>query len=241
MNPSLQSLPSFSSFPGFSNSGGLRDSLVWYPALDMGYYPVKDEDAPYDQDYWDKYVRMAMTDMGKRIVEGRLDLVNRRTKGQVVDVGIGCGQFISERNGDRTNTFGYDINPVAVQWLEDRNLLINPYTTKVESVCFWDVLEHIHNPTALLNNVEQFVFVSIPVFRSGPQVLTSKHFRKTEHCWYWTKDSFEVFMSWFGFALLERTDFETRLGREDILSFAFQRVRPPTVPEHSYSLQRVPS
>ncbi len=199
-------------------SNGISNSLEWYPEFKMGYYPVSE--APYDKDYWDKYVGYANSEMGKAITNRRVEFVNRwAPESCVVDVGIGCGHFIETRG----NTMGFDINPVAVNWLRDRNLLIDPNTSEVDAVSFWDVIEHIHNPEALLRNVRKFVFASIPVFEGPDQILTSKHFRKDEHCWYWTTDSFPVFMSWFGFKLVGYSEFETELGRSDISTYAFRR------------------
>ena len=187
----------------------------------MGYYPVTDQ--PYDQNYWDKYVGYAKSEMGRKITEARIKWVNQWASGlPVVDVGIGCGHFIEERV--KTDpTLGFDINPVGVRWLEDRSLLVSPYETEVDAVSFWDVIEHIHNPEPLLRNVRQYVFASIPIFRDASQVLTSKHFRKDEHCWYWTARSFPTFMGWFGFDFIGASRFETDLGREDIMTFSFKR------------------
>jgi hypothetical protein len=38
--------------------------------------------------------------------------------------------------------------------------------TPVDVACFWDSLEHIHNPTPLLQNVRRWVFTSLPIFRN---------------------------------------------------------------------------
>jgi ubiquinone/menaquinone biosynthesis C-methylase UbiE len=186
----------------------------------MGFYPVVD--SPYDQDYWDKYVGYANSQMGKELTLKRVEWVNKWADGMsVIDVGIGCGHFIQER---KHPTYGYDINPVAVEWLESRGLLVDPNASQIDALTFWDVIEHIKNPESMLANAKRFVFASIPVFTGPEQILTSKHFRKDEHCWYWTRESFPVFMSWFGFRLLEVSNFESELGREDIATFAFERV-----------------
>jgi ubiquinone/menaquinone biosynthesis C-methylase UbiE len=202
---------------------GLLSSFIWYPEYDMGYYPVVD--APYDQDYWDKYVGYAESDRGKAITNARIEWVNKWTLGDVVDVGIGCGHFITERGKmlGSCKTFGYDINPVGLDWLVDQNLLMNPYDNRVDSVTLWDVIEHIHNPQSLLDQVDRYVFATIPIFYGPDQAMTSKHFRKDEHCWYWTVESFPKFMKWFGFDLIGTSSFEADLGREDVATFAFER------------------
>ena len=65
------------------------------------------------------------------------------------------------------------------------------------------------------------LFVSIPVFKDMPHVLRSKHFRPDEHYWYFTGLGFVLYMLRHGFHLIAVDDFETRIGREDIMSFAF--------------------
>jgi len=88
----------------------------------------------------------------------------------------------------------------------------------------WDVLEHIPNYQLLLANVREWLFVSLPIFRDAEHVLRSKHFRPTEHCWYFTRDGLVYAMKQCGFELVAESTFETDLGREDIGTFAFQRV-----------------
>ncbi len=90
--------------------------------------------------------------------------------------------------------YGFDINPYAVAWLKEVGKYKDPYP--VDSMSFWDSLEHI---------------------------LRSKHFRPDEHCWYWTKQGLQRFMSNFDFSLLEYNLMETEIGREDIGTFVFVR------------------
>jgi hypothetical protein len=89
--------------------------LVWLPAVGMGYFPV--EESPYDAAYFEKYRRYAETPLGIALDAARVGLVERHApNAAVVDVGIGCGSFVETMPGAR----GFDINPVAVQWLEER-------------------------------------------------------------------------------------------------------------------------
>lgn len=88
---------------------------------------------------------------------------------------------------------------------------------------FWDSLEHIHNPTDLLDCIENYAFISTPIYKDKEHILRSKHFRPDEHCWYFTKDGIINFMSNFGFYCIEYSNIETEIGREDIGSFVFKR------------------
>lgn len=192
--------------------------LSWFPELQMGWFPVVD--SPYDAAYWDRYRAMDLTDMGAGLTAARVDLVRRFYDGaDLCDIGIGGGRFV-EDGGFR----GFDINPAAVQWLRERGAYQDPYAAQVDALSFWDSLEHIHNPLPLLAMARRWVFVSIPIFSGPEHVLASRHYRRDEHCLYFTRQGFTDYMVRAGFELVERTDVEQRLGREDIETFAFRRV-----------------
>jgi hypothetical protein len=194
-----------------------RLGLTWIEQPGIGFYPV--HDTPYDRRYFDKYVGYAHTEIGRRLNAARIALVARHYHGQVVDIGIGCGQFVQTRPA----TFGYDVNPAGIEWLRTRQRFVDPYARLVKAATFWDSLEHIRDPGALLVNVTSWAFVAIPIFRNLPHVLRSKHFRPDEHFWYFTERGFVTFMGSHGFELVERNMDETTIGREDILSYAFRR------------------
>ncbi len=59
----------------------------------------------------------------------------------------------------------------------------------------------------------------------GCHAAGSRHFRRDEHYWYFTDAGLCVWMDRHGFQLRERDNIETLLGREDISSYAFERVR----------------
>ena len=201
----------------------IREDFAWFPEKGMGHYPVKE--TPYDEAYFKKYQGYASTELGQQLNRARISFVNSFYAGfYLVDVGIGCGQFISGRN--RT-AFGFDVNPVGIKWLNDRGLFLNPYEQEIEAATFWDSLEHIEEPAKLLKNVSQWVFVSLPIFKDCDHVLKSKHFRKDEHIWYWTQPGFMSWMHEQGFSFQAHSTFEMDLGREDIQTFAFKRKENP--------------
>jgi hypothetical protein len=201
-----------------------KRSLLWLPERGIGYYTVVDN--PYDQSYFDKYVSYALTPLGERLLNFRLEFVRQCTAGLLLDVGIGCGAFVEERNRRGSPTLGFDVNPVGIQWLKDRDWW-GDYRERdtVENVSLWDVLEHMEEPTALLNKVTGYVFCSLPIFQNADHVLKSKHFRRDEHRWYFTEQGLMGWMRDSGFICVGRSDEETRLGREDILTFAFGKDR----------------
>lgn len=198
---------------------GLRKSsaLNWFPEYGVGYFPVQAD--VYDLNYWAKYIDMDSTEVGQKLTDARVDLVKRFWDGDVVDVGIGGGKFCRECPAN-----GFDVNPYAVEWLNRNRKYVDPWNNKVEAATFWDSLEHIQDPSLLINNVDRFIFASIPIFEGGEDILKSKHFRKDEHFWYFTVAGFEWFMKQFGFELRHFDTREQDLGREAIGSFAFERM-----------------
>jgi hypothetical protein len=193
--------------------------LTWFPEAGCGYYPVPPAVNTYDGAYFDKYAEYARTEMGGRLNAARMALVNRHHDGHLVDIGVGCGSFVEAR----ANTHGYDINVKAIEWLNYRDLWWNPYVRPCQAVSMWDVLEHIHDFPALLDQVREYVFVSLPVFSGPEDVLKSRHYRKDEHVWYFTPLGFIRLMSGLGWRCIEMNDEETRIGRDSIGSFAFRR------------------
>lgn len=195
----------------------IKDNLVWFPELGIGYYSVSNK--PYNSDYFKKYQAYAETEMGKNLTKARIDLVSKYTNDNIVDVGIGSGQFVIEH----WNAFGYDINIEAIKLLESKNLYRCLYSGLHSSATFWDSLEHIENPEEAINHIKKFVFISIPIFIGYYDVLSSKHYRKNEHYWYFTEAGL---IKWFlinGFECIESNKMEADLGRENIGTFVFRR------------------
>lgn len=198
----------------------MQHEFVWLPEIGMGHFPVMPDNRPYDAAYFEKYQALADTEVGRDLTRARIQLVARHYQGALLDVGIGSGQFVESRN----NTCGYDVNPTGIEWLERRGLWADLYGGRHKALSFWDSLEHIDRPDIAVACAEHWVFVSVPIFDSGDHVLRSKHFKKTEHIWYWTHDGF---INWFaeqGFKLAEYNQSENRLGRSDIGSYAFERI-----------------
>jgi len=172
----------------------------------------------YEADYWEEYQRRDVTEIGRALTKARCELVARHTKKVPVDIGIGAGAFVLASCG-----FGYDVNPVAVEWLKRGGRFIDPYQSFPGCLTFWDSLEHIPDPKALLNRVPRggHVFAAIPVFENMEHCLNSKHYKPGEHLWYFTHEGFLAYMEDLGYSCLEHTNVETIIGREGVNSYAF--------------------
>lgn len=205
-----------------------EDGLTWFPERGIGYYPVRTNGHPvYDQAYFDNYAALSQTEMGRRLTAARLALVSRYlSSGTLIDVGVGSGAFVEARQAATgAPTLGYDINPVAITWLMERQLFRDPQHERVDGLTFWDSLEHIHEPYPMLQNAE-WHFVSLPIFAGPDHALSSKHFKRDEHCWYFTRDGLINWFAAYGFVCREHNTMESLLGREGIGTFVFQAVAP---------------
>lgn len=198
----------------------LKTSLVWLPEYGMGRYPVKLNELPYDKDYFEKYRLMADTDVGRRLNAARVDLVRRHWQGPVLDVGIGSGTFI-EAHGDAT---GFDINPAGVEWLKDSGLWTDLYSDAYPAITMWDSLEHMPEPEKAIAHASGWVFIAIPIFKDGEDILHSHHFKKDEHIFYFTDDGIQRWFAEQGFECVEQNTIECQLGRKGVASYAFRRI-----------------
>jgi hypothetical protein len=191
--------------------------LEWDNKMWCGYLDIIPRE--YDAAYFDKYAGYEDTSLGKMITKARIEFVNAIHKGEVLDIGIGSGHFVS----NRSRTYGYDVNPKGVAWLKERGLYRDPQEGWFPAYSFFDSFEHIKDPSPLLRamSIGAKVFISIPIFNDMAHILRSKHFRPDEHYWYFTGLGFVKYMGLHDFRLLDVDDFESRLGREDIKSFAF--------------------
>lgn len=195
--------------------------LTWDGNLGVGYYPVE-LTGQYNQTYWDNYVKYKSSPIAETLMKARVDLVGRLYgNGPLVDIGIGSGHFLETRGG---GTYGYDVNPVGIRWLLDRDLWWDPYARDVDVVSCWDSLEHMARPEALIRCVKSMIFLSIPIFIDPEHVLRSKHYKPSEHFWYYTRDGLMQWMKKYGFSMVEENRMETNLGREDIGTFVFKRI-----------------
>jgi hypothetical protein len=192
--------------------------LQWFPEIGVGYFPVTE--SPYDQAYFDRFAEQADSHIGRKLMASRVEFVEQYYSGWMV--GIGSGAFIERRNAT-SPTFGFDINPAGVAWLKERDLWCDPYAEAIPAISMWDVLEHMHDFRPLLAKVRHWLFLALPIFGDAEHVLRSKHYRRDEHCWYWTRRGLVTMMHDLKFELIADSNMEMDAGREDIGAFAFRR------------------
>lgn len=174
----------------------------------------------YDGDYWNKCAGYEDSEIALKLNKGRIDFVDAHYKGEVLDIGVGCGEFIKKR----PQTYGYDINPKAIEWLMSADLYRDCFSD-FDAFTMWDVLEHVETPEQYFINMRpgSFLFLSLPIFEDLTRIRESKHYRPGEHLYYWTRDGLIEWMLLHKFDLCGHSDFETQAGRDSIQSFAFRK------------------
>lgn len=210
----------------------VRDRLVWLEEAGVGYFECEQAapEAVYDQAYFDRYRAQADTLLGRRLMASRVELVKRHVGDlalslrRTLDVGIGSGAFIEAMEAQGFACAGYDVNPAGVAWLQARGTYADLYAAgPFDVVTFWDALEHIREPTEALARCAGWVFVALPIFRDAAHVLASRHYRRDEHYWYFTRAGFRWFAEGQGFEVLDIVASETALGRDDVETFVLRR------------------
>lgn len=196
--------------------------LVLLPDQGMAYQKDQGHLVAYDERYFDKCASYEGQEICAKINSGRVALVSRHYgRGPMVDIGVGSGEFIRRR----PMTHGIDVNVKAQEWLFTEGLWADNLAN-YRAFSFWDVIEHVPDISEYFSKIAvgAYLFTSLPIFSDLGRIRESKHYRPDEHLYYWTESGFVGWMGLYGFELLERTDFESKAGRESILSFAFRRV-----------------
>lgn len=178
--------------------------------------------ASYDGAYFEKCRGYEGKPIAEAINEGRIGLVDRHFgDGPLLDIGVGSGEFVRKRG---KNTFGFDINPMAEEWLRAEGRWSTAFDV-FRAFTFWDVLEHVQDPDDYLRHAVPgaWVFVSLPVFDDLRRIRESRHYRPGEHLWYFTRRGFIAWMVAKGFRHHETAWHEVAAGRDSIAAFAFRK------------------
>lgn len=192
----------------------------------VAYQKDKSISVPYDISYFQDYVNKSGTSIANKLNETRVKLTEKYCNNFIVDIGIGSGEFIE--SSVKLKVYGFDINPIGVNWLKKRNLFFNPYienSSKIEGFSLWDVLEHIPNPDEFVSKIicNQLLFISIPVFDDFDLIKSSKHYKPNEHYYYFNTKGLIKYLNDWKFECLEVNDNETKAGREGITTFVFRK------------------
>lgn len=197
--------------------------LTWDEELGMGYLQSNAGDSTYDEGYWNQYMKLRNTDMGKALTKARCELTKKAgaRPDNTLDIGIGNGQFVDEFGCN-----GFDVNPYAVKWLKSIKKFSTPeHDYGYEWFTMWDVIEHIEPEefVKILKHNHKGIVLSTPIYKSFDDVITSKHFKPNEHILYFTTQGIIMYMEYYGYKCTEMSTIESQLGRHSIGSFIFEK------------------
>lgn len=186
--------------------------------------------AKYDEDYWNKCAAYEKDNPERfnAINQGRLNLVAKYCRdADVLDIGVGAGHFVKARAAQNQPTRGWDINHYARKWLEENDLWSDNFPV-FKGFCLWDVLEHMEQPERTFRHMGygSYLFVSVPIFEDLRKIRESHHYRPGEHLYYFTASGFVDYMALWGWRVVDKSDFESRAGRSQIMTYVFVRDLP---------------
>lgn len=232
-------------------TGSSDPDLVCHPSAGIAYQPfVKPFD--YGEEYFENYVERKGTSVATALNRARFNAVaqaigplsSNETRA-LLDIGVGSGEFLefmgcgkspkpekvsrAERVGI-IRAYGYDINPVAIRWLKERRLFLDPYAGPIGPgtvITLWDTLEHMPEPDDLFQRMlpGSILCTSLPIYPviDRKQIMASKHYKPNEHLYYFTKGGLINWLERSGFEFIFYSDAETKAGREGIGTFAFRK------------------
>lgn len=183
----------------------------------------------YDAAYHDHYKALEGSAVANALNHARCAMLQRHAApgATVLDIGAGCGTFVRTARSWGFETKGFDVIPKTVDHLKE----IGAYAEDpgpFDAVTFWDSLEHIDAPEAVLKHVRRgaLVLVAIPLFEDLARIRDSKHYKPGEHLYYFTRAGFLDWMATYGFRMVEESTHEVDAGRDSIGAFAFRRDLP---------------
>ncbi len=195
--------------------------LIWYPQRGYGVCGP-DKAFNYNDPYIENFARLGDSLRGRALNKARVEFVARHTGDNVIDFGAGACDFIRAHG----QAYGYDIARKSKVILHDLERFIDVWEARdlrgMPLTC-WDSFEHLKNPRELLDLRHSMIFMTIPIFESCEHALVSHHFKPNEHIYYFTEGGLRGYMLDSGYEMVERSDFETRFGRKDVMSYAFHR------------------
>ena len=191
----------------------------------------------YDKKYADEYIKRAQSDIGHLLNLYRMQFVQKylpkRKDTAVFDFGCGAGVF-AKLASQHWTVSAYDINPIYREyWKRDTSLWEAVDFLKemerdphYDCITFFDSLEHVEDVHGFVRFYRpKFYIASIPILPDNTDLNTWKHFKPTEHLHYFSRTALLQFFGAAGYTYIGESDGETKLGRVDINTFAFKRIR----------------
>ena len=168
----------------------------------------------YNINYYEKMLR-EYSKTGEKIAKIRWDWINGCDPGVVLDYGSGVGWFRAWRPKG-VEVYSYDIAEYPQTGID---LII------YDTVCFWDVLEHIPDFTKIepVLRLARNVAATLPMKVELNNFASWKHFKPAEHLNYFTEETLNALFEKYGFR-------QKKIGqpecppRKDITSVLYEKI-----------------
>lgn len=144
---------------------------------DEGYQPHKTESRSFKEKLY-TFVRKYNNKYKKRV------LFQLNSKGTILDYGCGTGEFLEEMKNSGWRVLGIEPSEKARNYTQAKNITmlrsINDYEGFLDVVTMWHVLEHVHDPVALFNDVynklkkDGLFIIAVP----NPQSIDAKYYKE---------------------------------------------------------------
>jgi len=155
-------------------------------------------------------------------------IANYRSSGRLLDIGCATGAFLRKvRQEGNWDVYGIEINPDVANYAK-RHYDLNIHIGTLENAGFpdhffdvvtlWDVLEHLHNPLATLQEIRRIlthgglVVIRVPNGASWDARIFRQYWAGLDaprHLYVFSPDTLSLLLQKAGFELLKRT---TRIG-----------------------------
>ena len=133
---------------------------------------------------------------------------------KVLDYGCGSGGFVKYLRDKSVNAYGYDPNVEfnmfgKFDFLTNRQLWENK---KYDIIVLWHVLEHVHSPFALIQNLKKRlnkngkIFIAIPNFKSFDSKYYGKYwagYDTPRHLWHFSRKSIHLIAKKYNFKIFK--------------------------------------
>lgn len=191
----------------------------------------------------------------KAMLQKKADLTERYAarKGSLLDIGCGTGYYAATMKRRGWETLGIEKNRSAANFSAERhgikalppNELVNLKEGQFDVITLWHVLEHLqelHFTAETLKRLlkpEGTLIIALP----NEQSYDARHYKDywaawdvPRHLWHFSPDTFEKFITPYGFTIVERKRMPFDGFYISMLSEKYQKKRYPFIPGFLYGL-----
>ncbi|MFC7356160.1 class I SAM-dependent methyltransferase [Jejudonia soesokkakensis] len=147
----------------------------------------------------------------KYSLKKKLKLINRfqTTKGLILDIGAGTGEFLKEADNNGWEIYGIEPSPKARELAKNKNVFLSKEfgelpDKKFDVITLWHVLEHLPSLDEEIKKIESFLkpsgilIIAVPNYKSYDAKFYKKHWAAYDvprHLWHFSQQSMKLLFS----------------------------------------------